>query len=84
MQIIINENFNHPVLTRGKNEITKKIISGDNLKECFEKIYKLEKSARYNNYLRYKFIDAEMEKMYNEWERDSMTIEMFYGNATVD
>lgn len=84
MQIIINEIFNHPVLTRGKDKITKKIISGDSLKECYEKIYKLERSARYNNYLRYKFIDIEAEKVYQEWERDSVTIEMFYGNATID
>lgn len=84
MQIIVNEIFNHPVLTRGRNTITKKIIDGTNLEECFKKAYKLERGARYNNYMHHKFADLDIEKAYEEWCVNGMTIDLFYGNATVD
>ena len=84
MKIIINEIFNHPVLTYGKPRINKIIIEGNTAKECYNKIYQLEKSARYNNYLYYKFIDAIDEKNYFQWKKEGLNIELFYGNSTVD
>lgn len=84
MQIIVNEIFNHPYLTSGKDVIARKIISGVNLEECFEKAYKLERSARYNNYMHHKFADLDVEKAYKEWCVNGITIDLFYGNATVD
>jgi hypothetical protein len=84
MQIVVNEIFNHPILTRGKKQINPYVISGNSLEECYTQIYKLEKSARYNNYKWYEFIDLDTEKLYQEWKKDGVTIDLFYGNATVD
>lgn len=84
MTIIIYENFNHPVLTRGKTQIFPQIIKGDTFADCCIQIYKLERSARYNNYLHYSFEDREIEKNYHEWKKDGVTFDLYYGNATVD
>ena len=84
MNVTINEFYNHPVLTYGKTRIRKIIIAGETLNECYHKIYQLEKSARYNNYLYYHFIDSELEKNYWKWKQDSITIDLYYGNSTVD
>ena len=84
MQIIVNEIFNHPYLTSGKDRISKHIITADTFEECCKEIYKLERSARYNNYLWYDFIDMNVKKAYQEWKRNGVTVELFYGSATVD
>lgn len=84
MKIIIRHIFNHPVLTRGKAEIHTETIKGNTLQNCFEQFYKKERSARYNNYLCYKFIDLKTEETYNKWLSEHMNINLFYGNATID
>lgn len=84
MQIIINEIFNHPYLTSGKDRISRHIITADTFEGCCLEIYKLERSARYNNYLRYDFTDPNIKKAYQEWKINGVTIGLFYGNTTVD
>lgn len=84
MQIIVKEIYNHPYLTSGKDRITNKVISGADFEECFEKICKLERSHRYNNYVKCDIVGEDIKQLYQEWEKDSMTIDRFYGNATVD
>lgn len=84
MQIIVNEIFNHPYLTSGKDRVDKHIITADTFEECCLKIYKLERSARYNNFLHYVFIDSNIKKAYQEWKKNGVTVELFYNNATVD
>lgn len=84
MKIIVNGIFNHPYLTSGKDTINKHIIVADTFEECCVEIYKLERSARYNNYLRYDFADPNIKKAYQEWKINGVTIDLFYGNATID
>lgn len=84
MQIIVKEIFNHPYLTSGKDRITSQVISGADFKECFEKIYKLERSNRYNNYVRCDIVGEDIKQLYQEWKKDGVSIDLYYGNATVD
>ena len=84
MEIIINKIFNHCILTKGLDRIERKVIKGDTLKECFLQIYELERSARYNNYLNYDFVNPDMKKAYREWKNKNETIELYYGGGVVD
>lgn len=84
MEIIINEIFNHTILTNGKDKITRKIINEETLDKCFRKVYELERSARYNNYVYHKFVDENIEKIYYEWKQKNETITLYYGGGVVD
>ena len=59
-------------------------IIGDDAGECFERVYALERGARYDNARRYEIADPNMEREYQEWKKHGVTIEMYYGSATVD
>lgn len=85
MKIIVNEIFNHPILTNGKDSLVKEhIIEGDCFDEVFKQIYGLERSSRYDNYRRYEFLDLDIKNSYQNWKRDGVTVEMYYGGGTVD
>lgn len=68
-----------------KDELVKSyIIKEKNITECFRKIYIMRRSGRYDNARKYNFEDPSMEEKYQQWKTKNETIEMFYGNATVD
>jgi hypothetical protein len=81
MEIIVKSTYNHAYLTSGKDVIKYHTITGDNLQECFKQIDKMERSARYNNHLFYEIIDKDIKQKYSERE---LSIDDYYGNATVD
>lgn len=59
-------------------------ITGSTKEDCFQKVYALRRSARYDNARRYAFDDPEMESEYQAWKQKNETIEMYYGSGTVD
>ena len=59
-------------------------IKGNTLEECFPKVYAFERSSRYDNARRYEITDKELHNAYLNWKQHSVTIDMYYGNATVD
>ena len=59
-------------------------VAGDTLRECFKAAYLSERSLRYCSDRRIEFEDPEVRKSYLDWKRHGVTLEMFYGNATVD
>ena len=59
-------------------------VTGDTEEECFKKIYPSERSLRYCNGYFIELDDPELNKRYIEWKKHGVTIEMFYGNGTVD
>lgn len=59
-------------------------IKGTTLKECFGKMWALERSSRYDNVRRYEFVDPSLKSGYQKWKAENMTIGMYYGSATVD
>ena len=84
MKIAVNEiihwSYNHY-----KDELVEvHTITGDNVVDCFKRVYALERGARYDNARRYEIADSNMEREYQEWKEHGVTIEMYYGSATVD
>ena len=59
-------------------------VEGFNLEDCFKKIYPSERSLRYCSGHRIQLADTELHKAYEKWKETGVTIEMYYGNATVD
>lgn len=59
-------------------------IKEKTLEECFQKVYALRRSRKYDNCRKYVFQDQNMEEEYLKWKSKNETIEMFYGSATVD
>lgn len=58
-------------------------IEGEDFDTIFRKIYAMERSDRYShNY--YKFRDFDVGNAYQNWKSANVTIDMYYGNATVD
>ena len=84
MNIIVNEIFNHPILTNGKKQVYRKVVEGATIEECFKGVYKLERGARYNNFVHHEIVDTDLAKEYREWCKTGITIDLFYGNATID
>lgn len=60
------------------------IITATNMDEVFRRVYALERSSRYDSVRRYEFEDASLKPKYDIWKETGVTIEMFYGSATVD
>ena len=84
MEIKVNEIINW-VHSGYRDKLVKvHIIKGNTLDECFRKVYALRRSGRYDSVRRYDFDFSPLERDYQEWKRKNETIEMFYGNATVD
>ena len=53
--------------------------------ECFKQIYcGYIRPSRYCSDVRYKLNDSEQQKRWLKWREHGVTIDMFYGNATVD
>lgn len=59
-------------------------LIGNTLEEIFPKVYAFERSSRYDNARRYEITDPGIHKEYQNWKRTGITIQMYYGNATVD
>lgn len=60
------------------------MVSGSTLNECFEKTYSSHRSLRYCNGYRIQFKDRNIHNRWLEWLQNGVTIEMYYGNGTVD
>lgn len=56
---------------------------GERMNDCFEEMYSLRRSARYDPARKYRFEDETLEIAYREWKAKNETIEMYYGSATV-
>ena len=84
MKFIIDEICN-TFETKWKDHIVKTFtVEGTTLEDCFKKAYPSERSLRYCNGYRIQFRDAAVHEAYQQWKRNCVTMEMFYGNATVD
>lgn len=59
-------------------------IEGKELENIFKRVYPSDRSLRYCNGYRIQFADKTVHKLYNEWKKTGVTIEMYYGNGTVD
>ena len=70
-----------------KDEIVRRYrwtVEGDTLEKCFEAAYQTERSYRYCNDTNIEFENPEAHKQYLAWKQHGLTIEMYYGNGTVD
>lgn len=70
----------------GKDNLYKRYaVTGGTETECFKKIYTgYIRPSRYCNDRVYKLDDMEQQKRFQDWKQHGITIEMFYGNGTVD
>ena len=69
----------------GKKKVWKRWeVEGDTLEDCFKAAYPTERSYRYCNDTTIRFENPDTHRKYLEWKRHGVTVEMFYGNATVD
>jgi len=59
-------------------------LKGNTLSRCFEKVYALRRSARYDSARRYDFVDSSLEEKFQAWKNANETIEMYYGSGVVD
>ena len=59
-------------------------VSGNTLDECFKSAYPTERSYRYCTGHSIRFVDPAIHAKYLEWKQCGMTMEDFYGSATVD
>lgn len=59
-------------------------VSGNALNECFKNAYPTERSYRYCIGYSIRFVDPAIHAKYLEWKQCGMTMEYFYGSATVD
>ena len=60
-------------------------VTGENETECFKKIYTgYVRPIRYCSGYSITCDDAEQDQRFREWQKHGVTIEMFYGNGTVD
>ncbi len=64
--------------------VSKFKVRGKTLKECFEQAYQTDRSNRYCSGYRICFKDPEIQKQYESWKHTGVTMEMYYGSATVD
>lgn len=84
MKLKVHEILNH-FCTRYQDHLVQTYtIEGDTLAECFQRVYALERSSRYDNGRRYEFENESFASKYQDWKQRSVTLEMYYGNATVD
>ena len=60
------------------------IVKGETQEQCFAKVYALRRSIRYDSQRRYEFADTGLEEKYSEWVKANETLELYYGNSTVD
>lgn len=59
-------------------------VEGDTMTDCFKRMYECERRARYCSGTSYRFRDDSIQEKYKEWKQYGVTLEMYYGNATVD
>ena len=60
-------------------------IEGENEVDCFKKIYTQHiRPSRYCNDVKYDLETPDLDKRFHEWCQHGVTIEMYYGNGTVD
>ena len=84
MKLIIDEICN-TFETRWKDHVVRTFaVEGDTMEDCFRKAYPSERSLRYCSGYRIRFRDAAAHEAYQEWKQNGLTMEMFYGSATVD
>lgn len=84
MIVILKKIITHYTLQKDKEKIERIIVKGNNIEECFKKIYEYERGSRYNNYVEYECNDKELQKAYKKWIKDNLTIKLYYGGAIVD
>lgn len=60
-------------------------VEGETETECFEKIYtKYVRPLRYCSGRYILLSDTDADRRFKEWRKHGVTIQMFYGNGTVD
>ena len=59
-------------------------VEANSKENLFKKVYAFERGARYDNARRYRIIDRDLYNEYQNWKVNGVTIELFYGGATVD
>lgn len=60
-------------------------VTGETEEECFKKIYTgYERSLRYCSGYYIELDDPQQHDRYQGWKQHGVTIEMYYGNGTVD
>lgn len=60
-------------------------VSGDTEAEMFKNFYAgFVRPNRYCSDVSNEFVNPEVQKRYEEWRKTGVTIELYYGNGTVD
>lgn len=84
MELTIREVVNdHRTKYKDRVLETHKVV-GNTIEECFKKAYPYERSLRYCSGYYIRFETTELYKQFVEWKKTGVTIDMFYGNGTVD
>lgn len=85
MQAIIEEVIDKYHTRDGTEHITeRRTITGETEEELFKAAYPFQRSLRYCNGYSIRFQDAELNKKWKTWQHTGVTLQMYYGNATVD
>ncbi len=71
--------------TNKRNPYKHYTVTGENEVDCFKKIYSYYvRPLRYCNGYSITLDDPALDEHFREWEQHGVTVELFYGNATVD
>lgn len=80
----IRETLNHSITNYKDKTVQVHRVQTDTKDALFRKVYAMRRSARYDSSRRYEFETRALEEEYRDWKDKNETIEMYYGNATVD
>jgi len=84
MKLVVDEICN-TFATKWKDRVLATFtVCGKTMEDCFEKAYPHERSLRYCSGYRIQFRKPTAHKEYQKWKDNGLTMEMFYGNGTVD
>lgn len=84
MVLLVNEILNWSYSGYRDKVVQVHRITGNDLDSCFRQVYGLEWSTRYDSARRYKIRDPELENKYRNWLEGNLTVDLYYGSATVD
>lgn len=84
MVLLVNEILNWSYSGYRDKVVQVHRVVGNGPDSCFRQVYGLERSARYDSARRYEIQDPELEDRYRNWLRGNLTVDLYYGSATVD
>lgn len=84
MVLLVNEILNWSYSGYRDKVVRVHRIVGNDLDSCFQRVYGLERSSRYDYQRRYEIRDSKQQSQYQDWKAGNLTIDLYYGSATVD